>query len=91
MPKRTIRCRKIKQQGGKIYVQFSDKAELEFESRADIKRWVAEKLNDEIVKALLLAAVLEDAANGVPLTECDGKRITLDWAAASLLTVEATP
>ncbi len=88
MPKRTIRCRKIKQQGGKIYAQFSDKAELEFESRADIKRWVAEKLTDDVVKALLLAVVIEDAAAGVPLSECDGKRITLDWAAASRLIVE---
>ncbi len=89
MPKRTIRCRRIKQQGGRIYVQFSDKAEIEADSRAELKRWVAEKITDEVVKALLIAAVLEDAANGVPLTECDGKRITLDWAAASLLTVEA--
>ncbi len=91
MPKRTIRCRRIKQQGGRIYVQFSDKTEIEADSRAELKRWVAEKITDEVVKALLLAAVLEDAANGVPLTECDGKRITLDWAAASLLVVEATP
>lgn len=88
MPKRSIRCRQIRQQGGVIYARFSDKTEYPFESRAEMKRWIASQLDDEVVKALLLAVVLEDAADGTPLTECDGKRITLDWAAAAKLVVE---
>lgn len=87
MPRRTIRCRQIRQQGGKIYVRFSDKSEYEFENRAEIRQFIRERISDEVLKALLLAAVLEDS-DGVPLAQCDGKRITLDWAAASHLVVE---
>lgn len=91
MPKRSIRCRQIRQQGGTIFARFSDESELEFKSRAEIKRWIAERLSDEVVKALLLAVVLEDAADGVPLSDCDGKRVTLDWAAVAKLMVEVAP
>lgn len=87
MPRRTIRCRQIRQQGGKIYVRFSDKSEYEFENRAEIRQFIRERISDEVLKAMLLAAVLEDS-DGVPLNQCDGKRITLDWAAASRLVVE---
>lgn len=89
MPRRTVRCRDVRQQGGKIYVRFSDKTEYEFQSRADIRRWIAERLTDDVVKAMLLAFILEDSANGTLLTDCDGKRITLDWLAPTKLVVEA--
>lgn len=86
MPRRTIRCRRIVNSNGKILVRFSDKAEHEFASRAELKQWVREQLSDNVLKAVLIAAVIEDA-DGVPLSQCDGKRITLDWAATPLLTV----
>lgn len=88
MPRRTIRCRQVRQSTGTIYVRFSDKSEYEFESRQHIKRWIAERLDDETIKALLLAKVLEDAADGTPLNQCDGVRVTLDFSLATFLTVE---
>lgn len=87
MPPRTIRCRQIRQQGGKIFVRWSDKSENEFESRAGIRQFIRQQLTEDVLKALLLAAVLEDAADGTPLSQCDGKRITLDWAASPMLTI----
>lgn len=88
MPQRRIRCRQVRQQGGKIFVRWSDKSENEFESRAEIRQFVRAQLTDDVLKALLLAAVLEDAAEGIPLTQCDGKRITLDWLSSPMLNVE---
>lgn len=87
MPRRTIRCRNIRQQGGTIFVRWSDKSENEFDSRADIRRFIRSQLTDEVLKALLLAAVLEDSADGTPLSQCDGKRITIDWLPVPALTV----
>lgn len=89
MPRRTMRCRQVRQSGGTIYVRFSDKSEHEFESRAHIRRWIAERLGDEAMKALLLAKVLEDAADNTPLNQCDGQRATLDFTALPYLTIEA--
>lgn len=86
MPRRTIRCRRSVNINGKIYVRFSDKTEHEFGSRAELKQWIKDQLSDNVLKAVLLAAVIEDA-DGVPLSRCDGKRITIDWAATPLLTV----
>ena len=88
MPQRRIRCRQVRQQGGKIFVRWSDKSENEFESRAEIRQFIRSQLTDEVLKALLLASILEDASDGTPLTDCDGKRITLDWTAISKLVVE---
>lgn len=91
MPRRTIRCRQIRQSGGTIYVRWSDKSENEFESRAEIRRFIRSQLTDEVLKALLLAAVLEDAADGTPLSQCDGKRLTIEWLPVPVLTVTETP
>jgi hypothetical protein len=71
---------------GKLYARFSDKSELEFESRAEMKAWIRQILDDNTIKALLLAAVLEDA-DGVPLNQVDGKRATLDFATSPFLTI----
>ena len=90
MPLRTIQCRQVRQSGGKIYARFSDKSEHEFESRRHIKDWIAERLSDEVIKALLLAKVLEDSADGTPLNQCDGVRVTLDFSLPTFLTVEVS-
>lgn len=79
----------MRQSRGTIYARFSDKSEHEFESRQDLKRWIAERLNDETLKALILAKALEDASDGTPLSECNGLRATLDFSLPSFLTVEA--
>lgn len=90
MPRRTIRCRQVRQSGGTIYARFSDKDEREFESRRQMKEWIAQRLNDETIKAIILARVLEDAADGTPLNQCDGVRATLDFSAPTFLTVEVS-
>lgn len=86
MPKRTIKCRQVRNQGGKIYTRFSDKSELEFSSRAELKRWIRDTLNDNVLRALVLSAVIEDA-DAVPLSQCDGKRITIDFSQAQPLVI----
>ena len=90
MPRRTIRCRQVRQSGGTIYARFSDKSEHEFESRRQMRQWIADRLSDEVIKAILLAKVLEDAADGSPLNQCDGVRATLDFSLPTFLTVEVS-
>lgn len=90
MPRRVMRCTRVRSQGGTIYARFSDKSELEFRSRADMRRWIAQYLSDDAVKAILLAAVLEDASDGTPLSQADGKRLTIDWAATPIMLLEQT-
>lgn len=90
MPLRTIRCRQVRANNGRVYARFSDKVELEFESRQAMRRWIAEQLSENTLKAILLAKVLEDAGDGTPLSQCDGLRATLDWAATPILKVEVS-
>lgn len=86
MPKRIMKCRQIRQQGGRIYTRFSDKSELEFNSRSELKQWIRDTLNENVMRALVLSAVIEDA-DGVPLSQCDGKRITIDFSQAQPLVI----
>jgi len=91
MPKRTVKCKQVRQLGGTIYARFSDKSEHEFESRKHMKQWIADQLSDHVIKAILLAKVLEDAADGTPLSQCDGVRATLDFSLPTFLTIEVDP
>lgn len=91
MPLRTIRCRQARSVGGTIYIRFSDKSELEFESRAEIRKWIRAQITDDVMRAMALAKILEDAADGTPLNQCDGVRATLDWAASPMLRIEVAP
>ena len=87
MPQRQIKCTTVRNKGGKIFARFSDKSELEFESRAELRQWIRSQVTPDVLKALVLSAVLEDAADGTPLNQCDGKRIVLDFSAAQFLTI----
>lgn len=86
MPRRTSKCVRIRQVNGIIYARFNDKVEKVFESRADMNRWIRDTISDEVIKAMVLAAVVKDA-DGVPLSQCDGKRLTLDFSTSPQLTV----
>lgn len=81
MPRRTMKCRQVKQQSGRLYVRFSDKVEKEFDSRADLRDWCREQINDDVLRALVLASVLEDASDATPLSACEGRKLSLDLSA----------
>lgn len=87
MPQRQIKCVSVRNKGGRIYARFNDKSEHEFDSRSEIRQWIRAQLTPDVLKALILSSVLEDAADGTPLNQCDGKRIVLDFSAAQVLTI----
>ena len=87
MPMRQIKVNQVRNKGGRIYARFSDKSELEFDSRAEIRQWILRQLSVDVMRALVLSAVLEDASDGVPLSQCDGKRVVLDFSNSQFLQI----
>lgn len=78
---------------GRIYLQWSDGVELEFQSLQEIKDWAqeadatAEQARGALRKLLARWYFIRDPAGATPAT-VNGKTITLDLAAATnLLTV----
>ena len=87
MPQRQIKCTNVRNKGGRIYARFSDKTEMEFGSRAEIRQWIRQQLTVDTLKAMVLSSVLEDAADTTPLSQCDGKRLILDFAQPVVLQI----
>lgn len=71
----SLTCRKVVKRGKKFYVRWSDKTENEFASEQEARDYVTATLNEEVLRALMVARWLEDFT-GNPKIE--GKTITLE-------------
>lgn len=79
----SLTCTNIVRRNGVIYVRFSDNTELEFDSVAAIRSYVrshrdVEQIKDMVLRPILLAKMLEAAADGSNAAAIEGKTITLD-------------
>jgi hypothetical protein len=76
-----ITCRDVRQIGGKVYVRFSDKTELEFLSLQEVKDYVREFSGNEIrdlLKRIAIAKYLHVDPTGSNPSLLENKVITLD-------------
>ena len=86
MAQYSITCRNVRQIGGKVYIKFSDKGELEFSSLAEARAFVQRLLDDpDLLKRLFLAIYLSRDPNGTNPAIMEGKTLTLEPDAANLL------
>ena len=82
----SIQCRKVKVNGGKIYVTVG-KTEYEFESRKEAREFCREVLDETLASNLMVAALLAwaltqgDTESAIQAIET--KRVVLDFRSAN--------
>lgn len=87
----TIGVRNIRRVNGRIYITFTDKVSLEFDSMQALRDWVQSvdgtdtAARDLMRRVVLAAALLRDPTGAAASVE--GKRVTLDLTAATPLEI----
>lgn len=82
-----LTCRSVVRRGGKYYVRWSDKTELEFTALADVRAYIRDARDDgtgeDTLRVLLLARWLEQNPAGDNPALLAGRTITLDLTLAT--------
>lgn len=88
----SVTCRALRKNAttGRVYIAFTDKTVLEFESLAAVQRWVLELETPETAKRLFIRWLLLRDADGANPAAAVGKRLTLDLSLDNPLVVDQT-
>lgn len=86
---RSVRLRKFTRKGGRVYLTWGDKSELEFDGLADMRRWANSRDDrdaDALRQMLIKWWVNQDptAANEALV---EGKTITIDLGVVPTITI----
>jgi hypothetical protein len=86
----TLAVRKITRRAGRVYILYSDKNGVEFDSAADVRDWVQTLGNSseetkDLLRKLLIALWLRQDPTGATPALIEGKQLKLDLAGPVLL------